>query len=142
MRKMIILVIGSVTARQYGPVREELRNAKFDITISRAIKEHAFPGSEELCETMATDEERDEINALLSAAPHNDEDAERYEELMERLAARHVKSLGSVAAIVFDEESWDWLTLHEGYVTQAIASRRAPIKRWVVREHGRPEIVD
>jgi len=139
MRKMIILVIGSVTARQYEPVRQELRNAKFDITISRAIKEHAFPGSVELQETMATVKERDELDDLLSKA--SDDDA-RYEELMERLAARHVKSLGSVAAIVFDEESWDWLTLHEGYVTQAIASRQAPIKRWVVREHGRPEIVD
>ena len=119
----IILVIGSVTAKQYEPVRLELIRKGHKPNIVKVTFSDFFLGSVDLVEKFYG------------------EDPPSYEfptNEMDRMAESHVKSYGDLAAIVLDEHSHIYMS-YSYNITRVLKS--LDIDRWVARKDGGVEFV-
>ena len=134
----IILVIGSVTARQCRIVRLSVLEQGHHPKAVRVSAEEFFLDDDKLLERYATLKQL-QCNEKLRS---NDtaESAREQAKLMKGLANQHLASFGPAVALIMDQDTWtNWDRLH--WMEDAIENQAEYIHRWVVLATGQAEYV-
>lgn len=134
-----ILVIGSVTAEEYKPVRLECIAEGHKPKIVRVTIAELFSDNEDLVRFYGSDEGElkywsPEFNEIYKAACE-----EKDGTTLDRLAEKHLATYGDIAAIVMDQPSYDdW-----GFNLEVagVMLKERGYTRWVV-VNGHAEFID
>lgn len=126
MSKEVILVLGSVTAKEYGRVRLEMLREGIKTQIIRSTVDELFLETEALVERYASDE-----GPLGYGAEFEEAYARADMSDFERYAAQHLAQYGNITTVVMDQASWEEWSSTE---YPAAALRQLSPVRWLITD--------
>lgn len=121
-----LIVIGSVSSRQYKPVRTNIyRQLGLNVAVRRATDNEFYLEAEELLNRYGTPGE--------ITAPHSGA-------TLLQLAEKHLATFGDVGAIVMDEITWDNYGTNGRYIKEALCRRPEGCPRWIAYQDRHVEL--
>jgi hypothetical protein len=127
-----VLVIGSVTAKQYEEARLSILQQGDKPKVVRTTSKQFFLDDSYVSEVTETTDEQN----LYSMS------AEDMDSLEGQFVASHLEQFGEIAAIVMDEESWNDWDRDYCYMLLDALDENFDFKRWLVHTDGNVEPLD